>query len=191
MAQPSAEGVGQPAAAEEPNAEPATDAEHAHGPFPSFEWILEGKRETVLPHLTSIAPQLTFEDEHFHATKNEAQDEYAPELFDLDLGGELVGGLDFLPLPNRRTLMRLYLCSDLGRSCRIDGGDDVMRGFATAWLARLQTLGFMAKQAAVGKERDARPLGFQPPAGSEAEADEATAADTESAADDRRPAAKG
>lgn len=136
------------------------DDGHSHGPQPSFEWILQGERQIVLPHLKSIAPALTWEDEHFHIREMDAVDEHSPDFFRIELGSEPVGAIDFMPLPAERTLMRLYLCSDLGSSCLLDNGDDVIQGFATAWLGRLNKLGFLSSKAAEGKDR---PLGFRTP----------------------------
>ena len=140
-----------------------SEDEHGHGPRPSFEWILEGRTETVLPHLLSIAPLLQWKDEHFHATGLEPSAEFLPQMFQIELGGEPVGGVDFMPLPAKRTLMRLYLCSDLGTSCRIDDGNNIIQGFATAWLQRLQRLGFLSNRVAEQQVR-VRSLGFQTPA---------------------------
>jgi len=136
--------------------------DHLHGPYPSFEWVLEGGRDIVLPHLKSMAPLLKWKEEHFHVTSNKPEDEDLPELFQIELGGEPVGGIDFLPLPAKRTLMRLYVCSDLGTSCRIDDGNNIIQGFATAWLQRLQRLGFLSSRVAEQQMRT--PLGFKTPA---------------------------
>lgn len=133
---------------------------HSHGPQPSFEWILQGERRIVLPHLKSIAPTLTWEDEHFHIREMDAVDEHSPDFFRIELGSEPVGAVDFMPLPAERTLMRLYLCSDLGTSCLLENGNDVIQGFATAWLERLNKLGFLSTKASEAKDR---PLGFRTP----------------------------
>ncbi len=137
-----------------------TDDGHSHGPQPSFEWILQGERQIVLPHLKSIAPTLTWEDQHFHIREMDAVDEHSPDFFRIELGSEPVGAVDFMPLPAERTLMRLYLCSDLGASCLLDNGNEVIQGFATAWLGRLNKLGFLSTKASEAKDR---PLGFRIP----------------------------
>lgn len=118
---------------------PRARSEHTHGPVASYESMVEGSREIVLPHLKAIAPVLTWNETHFH-----------------------VGEMDFLPLPADRTLMRLYLCSDLGQTCLIEGGDTAMEEFATAWLLRLQKLGFLSTPTEEA-QRHERPLGLQPP----------------------------
>ena len=149
---------------------PSRDPAHSHGPRPSFEWILDGDREVVLPHLRAIGPALTLGEDHFHVAPVSPVDPVLPDLFEVRLGDEPVGALDFLPLPADRTLMRLYLCSDLGTACRIDGGDAVMQGFGSAWLQRLAQLGFMSQSARPGEAPAVgRPLGFRrPPAAGEA-----------------------
>ena len=150
--------------------EPSTDAvtelavdeeQHSHGPSPSFEWVLEGNREMVLPHLKTIAPSMTWESEHFHVCDVESRGEDWPELFQIELGEEPVGAVDFMPLPAKRTLMRLYVCSDLGTSCSMENGNAVIQGFATAWLGRLQKLGFLSKSKS--DDQDVRPIGFATP----------------------------
>jgi hypothetical protein len=146
---------------------PADDAPHSHGPRPSFEWVLEGDREMVLPHLKTIAPAMTWETKHFHVRDIEPHDEDWPELFQIELGDEPVGAVDFMPLPAKRTLMRLYVCSDLGTSCSLENGNTVIQGFATAWLGRLQKLGFLS--SAKTEVRDSRPLGFATPSSSDAD----------------------
>lgn len=138
----------------------AGPSDHDHGPSPSFEWILNGKRDTVLPHLKTIAPTMQWQDRHFHVRDVAPRAEDWPELFQIELDELPVGALDFMSLPGDRTLMRLYLCSDLGAACPLENGNDVIQGFATAWLARLDKLGFLiSKGPAAGQ----RPLGFQPP----------------------------
>jgi len=137
-------------------------ADHLHGPVPSFEWILEGETDTVVPHLKTIAPILKWNEEHFHVSSVRQEDPHLPEMFRIELGEEPVGGIDFLPLPTKRTLMRLFLCSDLGTSCRIDDGNNIIQGFATAWLARLQRLGFLANRV-TEQNRELRSLGFALP----------------------------
>lgn len=132
-----------------------------HGPFPSYEWVLEGGREIILPHLQALAPALAWNREHFHVTATPRADADLPELFEIALTDAPVGAVDFLPLPAERTLMRLYLCSDLGTVCAIDGGNDVIQGFATAWLARLRQLGFLSQPAEAATR--SRPLGFRTP----------------------------
>lgn len=87
-----------------------------------------------------------------------------PTLYRIELDEALVGGIDLLPLPAERTLMRLYLCSDLGAACLIDGGDDVIRGFAAAWLSRLKALGFLSAPTPTSEDGSPhRPLGFPVP----------------------------
>jgi hypothetical protein len=150
----------------EPASDPVTELadegdQHSHGPSPSFEWVLEGDREMVLPHLKTIAPSMTWETEHFHVRDIEPRSEDWPELFQIELGEEAVGAVDFMPLPAKRTLMRLYVCSDLGTSCSLENGNAVIQGFATAWLGRLQKLGFLSSSKA--KDKDTRPIGFATP----------------------------
>lgn len=147
---------------DQPGADPRGPSPHAHGPAPSFEWILEGEREIVLPHLKAIAPLLQWNEEHFHVSTSQSEDPDVPALFRIELGAEPVGGVDFLPLPAKRTLMRLYLCSDLGTSCRLDDGNTIIQGFATAWLQRLQRLGFISAKVAE-QQVEARSLGFRTP----------------------------
>ncbi len=144
----------------EPTQDNADGPAHDHGPTPSFEWILEGDREIIVPHLRTIAPSLIWENEHFHVCDPARAGEGLPEMFQVQLADEPVGALDFMPLPSNRTLMRLYLCSDLGAACSLKGGDQVMQGFATAWLARLNALGFLANKP---REVHSRPLGFPTP----------------------------
>jgi len=144
-------------------AEPtAAEDLHSHGPSPSFEWVLEGDRDMVLPHLKTIAPSMTWESEHFHVCDVESRGDDWPELFQIELGDEPVGAVDFMPLPAKRTLMRLYVCSDLGTSCSLENGNAVIQGFATAWLGRLQKLGFLSSSKP--DDQDARPMGFATPA---------------------------
>ena len=126
--------------------EPAPSEAHDHGPFPSREWILNGGCEMVLPHLRTIALRLSYEGEHFHISLVYT-DESRPNLFEVALGDALVGAFDFLPLPTERTLMRLYVCADLGTDCARVAADDAMRGFAIAWLGRLQDLRFLEASA--------------------------------------------
>ena len=135
---------------------------HRHGPQPSYEWMIEGDQEMVVPHLKAIAPTLSWKDEHFHVSDVDPVDAGLPALRRIELGLEPVGALDFLPLPQKRTLMRLFLCSDLGDSCSLEGGNDVMQGFATAWIHRLAKLGFMTVTNAGARQE--RPLGFPIPA---------------------------
>lgn len=149
-------------APEAPLAPGGTPAEHDHGPVPSYEWILDGESRIVLPHLKTIAPTLTWNGEHFHVNGIEAADADLPERFQIELGEEPVGAVDFLPLPGKRTLMRLYLCSDLGTSCRLERGNDMIQGFANAWLARLTTLGFISARVAQ-QNTPTRTLGFPLP----------------------------
>ena len=137
---------------------PAGDP-HGHGPQPSYEWMIEGEDAMVIPHLKSIAPTLTWKEEHFHVRDIEVADPDLPALRQVELGDEPVGALNFLPLP--LTLMRLFLCSDMGTTCSLEYGNDVMQGFATAWIQRLAALGFMTIQRSPGAER--RPMGFAIP----------------------------
>lgn len=137
-------------------------SEHTHGPVASYESVLEGSRDTILPHLKAIAPALVWNETHFHVGEMVPADKDRPELLLVKLGDAPVGALDFLPLPADRTLMRLYLCSDLGQTCLIEGGDTAMQGFATAWLLRLQKLGFLSTPIEEAHQHT-RPLGFQPP----------------------------
>ena len=135
--------------------------QHDHGPVPSYEWMLEGEQALVLPHLKAVAPTLGWKGEHFHVAALAPREAGMPVLHQLQLGDDPVGALDFMPLPNKRTLMRLYLCSDLGTVCSLERGNDVMQGFATAWLQRLAKLGFMpADQPRDGHDR---PMGFPIP----------------------------
>lgn len=153
----------------------ATDAVsedgHGHGPQPSYEWVIEGDQAMVVPHLTAIAPTLQWEDEHFHVNDVDPVDDGMPALKQIALGDEPIGALDFLPLPQKRCLMRLFLCSDIGTACSLEHGNDVMQGFATAWIRRLGKLGFMTV-AATG-ERENRPLGFPMPTEDDPDEDEA------------------
>ncbi len=151
-----------PQGVDPPNPAAADGVAHLHGPIPSFEWILEGMAETVVPHLKTIAPILKWNEEHFHVSTLRQEDPQLPELFRIELSNEPVGGVDFLPLPAKRTLMRLFLCSDLGTSCRIDDGNNIIQGFATAWLARLQGLGFLANKV-TSQDAQTRALGFSLP----------------------------
>ena len=124
--------------------------------------MIEGEPDMVVPHLKAIAPTLSWREEHFHVADVEPLDAGLPDLQRIELGSEPVGALDFLPLPQRRTLMRLFLCSDLGATCSLEGGNDVMQGFATAWIQRLAKLGFMTVANAGAREE--RPMGFAIPA---------------------------
>ena len=145
-----------------PTADAAGADDHQHGPQPSYEWIIEGDQEMVVPHLTAIAPTLTWKEEHFHVCDVEPIDVGMPALKQVELGDEPVGALDFLPLPQKRTLMRLFLCSDLGGACSLEHGNEVMQGFATAWIQRLGKLGFMTVEAA--SDHEGRAMGFHIPA---------------------------
>lgn len=138
-----------------------TSAAHDHGPNPSFEWIIEGDERMVLPHLRTLAPKLSWEGRHFDIDVTDRAGEQLPPVFMIDVEAAAVGAVDFLPLPADRTLMRLFLCSDLGTNCQLDDGDRVAIGFAQAWLARLEQLGFMASTTPPMPER--RRLGFPLP----------------------------
>lgn len=140
-----------------------TPSPHNHGPTPSYEWILEGEPAIVVPHLKEWGPVLHLNDRHFDIVA--APPVYdRPTLYRIELEGALTGGIDLLPLPAKRTLMRLYLCSDLGEACLLEGGDDIIRGFTAAWLARLQALGFLSAPALTsGDGSPRRPLGFHVP----------------------------
>ena len=142
-----------------PSVQAAVDDAHQHGPQPSYEWMIEGDQEMVIPHLKALAPTLIWKDEHFHVQDVDPVDADLPALRQIELGDEPVGALDFLPLPQKRTLMRLFLCSDLGTSCSLEHGNDVMQGFATAWIHRLAKLGFMAVESGA----DRRAMGFPIP----------------------------
>ena len=140
-----------------------TPGPHSHGPTPSYEWILEGEPEIVVPHLKEWGPVLHLNEKHFDIVAAPRVED-RPTLYRIELEGALTGGIDLLPLPAERTLMRLYLCSDLGEACLLGGGDDVIRGFAAAWLSRLQTLGFLSTPAPTSKDGTPhRPLGFHVP----------------------------
>lgn len=106
-------------------------------------------------------PTLIWKDEHFHVQDLDPVDSDLPALRQIELGVDPVGALDFLPLPQRRrrTLMRLFLCSDLGTTCSLEHGSDVMHGFATAWIQRLARLGFMMVESGARQ----RPKGFPIP----------------------------
>ena len=54
-------------------------ADHSHGPVPSFEWILEGVTDTVVPHLKTIAPILKWNEQHFHVSSVRQEDPDLPE----------------------------------------------------------------------------------------------------------------
>lgn len=136
---------------------------HDHGPIPSLEWILQGDQPTVTPHLRTLAPTLTLDGRHFHVTELNRLEQDLPPLFIVELNEVPVGGVDFLPLPSDRTLMRLYLCSDLGTVCLLDNGDQVATGFAEQWLGRLRQLGFLTLSAPEA-QGPRRRLGFATPA---------------------------
>lgn len=129
-------------------------------PLPAAEWILKGNCELVLPHLTLIAPRIVWNDEHFHVCALAAANEHEPQLFHVQLGESPVGAINFLPLPDTRTLMRLYRCSDLGETCTRADGDAVALGFFGALLTRLGKLGFLVEQQETAPERA---LGFRAP----------------------------
>lgn len=135
----------------------AADADQ-HMPFPTFEWVLQGSCDLVVPHLTLTAPQLVWNDEHFHVCATSADDEHEPQLFRIELGDSPVGAINFLPLPESRTLMSLYRCSDLGESCTRKDGDAIVRGFVGALLNRLERLGFLVRDP---DTPTARRLGFR------------------------------
>ncbi len=137
---------------------PSATSEHQHMPFPTFEWVLHGSCELVVPHLTMTAPQLMWKDEHFHVCPIAATDEHEPQLFRIELGDSPVGAINFLPLPESRTLMRLYRCSDLGETCTREDGDAIVMGFVGALLNRLERLGFLDKEP---HATAARSLGFR------------------------------
>ena len=139
-----------------------TPSPHNHGPTPSYEWILEGEPAIVVSHLKEWGPVLRLNDRHFDIVAAPVDDR--PTLYRIELEGGLAGGIDLLPLPAQRSLMRLYLCSDLGEACLMDGGDDVVRGFTAAWLSRLQALAFLSAPAPTSEDgRPRRPLGFHVP----------------------------
>lgn len=137
---------------------------HDHGPLPSGEWILEGESELALQHLRTLAPTLLLNERHFDVMEADRSGEGLPALFMIAFDDVPVGAVDFLPLPAARTLMRLYLCSDLGTTCALPDGDQIVTGFAGIWLERLQRLGFMTSvpPPATGQ----RPLGFRLPGSS-------------------------
>lgn len=135
--------------------------EHPHGPVPSLEWTLRGRAEMILPHLKTMAPALALGDEHFHVIELPADDDDLPARFQIELGGEPVGAVDFLALPEDRTLMRLYMCSDLGTVCSIEDGEEVATAFAQAWLSRLQQLGFLASVGRDSGSDNREPIGFR------------------------------
>ncbi len=141
-------------------------APHEHGPVPSLEWVLQGDQLTVTPHLRTLAPTLTLNGQHFDITEVDRLEERLPPLFMVEVDDTPVGGVDFLPLPAERTLMRLYLCTDLGTACRLENGDQVATGFVEVWLGRLKQLGFMtlAAPAAPAAQEPQRRLGFATPA---------------------------
>lgn len=136
---------------------------HDHGPLPSYEWILQGDRLTVIPHLKTLAPTLSLDGGHFDVGELDRRDQDLPALFMIQLNDVPVGGVDFLPLPSERTLMRLYLCSDLGTACELENGEELAAGFVQILLGRLLHLGFVGLyQPGVAEPRG--PLGFATPA---------------------------
>lgn len=143
-----------------------SDAElrHDHGPLPSGEWVIEGESELALQHLRTLAPSLLLKERHFDVMEAERPGEGLPALFMIAIDDVPVGAVDFLPLPASRTLMRLYLCSDLGTTCALPDGDEIATGFAGIWLERLHRLGFMASVPSAA--RGQRPLGFRLPTSS-------------------------
>ena len=106
-------------------------------------------------------PRLTWEGRHFHICEIHPQDRDLPRLFQIELDGIAIGAVDFVPLPADRTLMRVYLCSDLGAACVLDEGDTVLQGFASHWLSRLAGLGFLAVPAEEFDPSSRQPLGFR------------------------------
>ncbi|MEX2229985.1 MAG: hypothetical protein WEB13_10155 [Dehalococcoidia bacterium] len=117
----------------------------------------------VLPHLQTLAPTLTLGGGHFDVNRMDHAERDFPELFTIQLRDVPVGAIDFLPLPAGRTLMRLYLCSDLGTTCQLEDGDQIATGFVEVWLNRLQRLGFLAVSAPPTRQPHRR-LGFVTPA---------------------------
>ncbi len=142
----------------------ATDQEghaHDHGPVPSSEWVLEGEGALAAQHLRTLAPTLLLNARHFDVTEADRSNEGLPSLFMIAYSDTPIGAVDFLPLPTSRTLMRLYLCSDLGTTCAIPNGDEIAVGFAGIWLERLRRLGFVSNPAPSTDTRP--PLGFRIP----------------------------
>ena len=105
-----------------------------------------------------IATQLTWDGHHFHIREIASAAEDEPELYQIELRDGPVGAINFLPLPANRTLMRLYVCSDLGAICSTENGNSVAAGFATALVGRFERLGFVASTR---DDSATRPLGFQ------------------------------
>lgn len=106
--------------------------------------VAEGESQTAIQHLRTLAPNLSLEDAHFDITETGRADDDLPPLFLIALRDTAVGAVDFLPLPATRTLMRLFLCSDLDTVCALPDGDQIASRFATIWLERLRRLGFMS-----------------------------------------------
>jgi len=133
---------------------------HDHLPLPTYEWVLESSCETVVPHLKMVATQVTWEGQHFHVCEIAKANDGEPELFQIELSDRPVGAVNFLPLPDNRTLMRLYICTDLGAVCTTENGNAIISGFVMALMARLKQLGFVAKTM---EQSVSRPLGFHVP----------------------------
>lgn len=146
----------------------STPSTHDHGPVPSYEWVVNGDCSIVLPHLRTFAPTLAFDGRHFDIAEMDREAQQLPVLFMIVVQDVSVGGIDFLPLPSNRTLMRLYLCSDLGAACQLENGDAVATGFVEVWLTRLQQLEFITSVTPAGPAIPAAPavrrrLGFATP----------------------------
>ena len=135
--------------------------EHPHGPVPSLEWTLVGSADMIVSHLKTMATALALGDDHFHVVELPPDEHDLPPRFQIELGDEPVGALDFLALPDDRTLMRLYMCSDLGTVCSLEHGEEVATAFAQAWLGRLQQLGFLASVGRDNSSEDKGPIGFR------------------------------
>jgi len=115
----------------------------------------------IVTHLKTMAPALALGDDHFHIVELPPDEHDLPPRFQIELGDEPVGALDFLALPDDRTLMRLYMCSDLGSVCSLEHGEEVATAFAQAWLGRLQQLGFLASVGRDNSSEDKGPIGFR------------------------------
>lgn len=134
--------------------------QHDHGPQPSSEWVLAGDAAIASQQLRALAPRLTLGEEHFDVAEQSRSGEGLPALYLIALQGIPVGAVDFLPLPETRTLMRLFLCSDLGTTCGLSDGDRIAATFASIWIERLRRLGFLTEAAEVPPRP---PLGFPLP----------------------------
>lgn len=80
----------------------------------SSAWILRGTPELIIPHLKAVAMVMHWDETPFHVRGVDPADSDLAELLLIQPGDATAGAFDFMPLPADRTLMRLYLSSDLG-----------------------------------------------------------------------------